>query len=241
MLNLKSLTTAAAAAVTVILAATGIAAPAAAQQTEKPSVATADAQLEDDGTLYIFYRGEVVRDMAGYIERIFKKYEEKSHKVILQLDSPGGDVEGGEQVIHILKRIKQTHRLLTVVMPGRTCASMCVPIFLQGHDRHAARSSLWLFHEAAKPAEGGKVRIDREETLRLFQRYFVPAGVSVDWLNSILPIIRGADLWQTGQDLIGKNTGIVTYAIENQRARAVVAEAPAPKANQSPSTPRPRS
>ena len=59
--------------------------------------------------------------------------------------------------------------------------------------------------------------------MRLFRRYFIPAGVSVDWLKSILPEIRQADFWQTGQDLIGGNTGIVMYAIESRQARPDVA------------------
>jgi hypothetical protein len=36
------------------------------------------------------------------------------------------------------------------------CAFMCIPIFLRSDDRLVARTSLWLFHQAAKqgaPAE----------------------------------------------------------------------------------------
>jgi hypothetical protein len=38
--------------------------------------------------------------------------------------------------------------------------------------------------------------------------------VSADWLRSIVPIIKRADLWQCGSNVIGANGGIVTYSLE---------------------------
>jgi hypothetical protein len=111
------------------------------------------------------------------------------------------------------------HRLITAVLDGSLCASMCIPIFLQGDDRLAAQTSRWIFHEAAKPGRNGKERM--EETLRLFHKYYVAAGVSVHWINSIVPIIERADFWQTGSDLISAKTGIVTYPLETWTERVV--------------------
>jgi len=53
-----------------------------------------------------------------------------------------------------------------------------------------------------------------EETLRLLPTYYVPAGVSTFWIKSIVPIIKRADLWQSGGDPIEAKTGIVTYPLE---------------------------
>ena len=50
-------------------------------------------------------------------------------------------------------------------------------------------------------------------TLCLFRRYYVPAGVSMDWLKSIVPIIQHANLSQTGSDLISARTGIIMCQI----------------------------
>src|SRR5262249_6779829 len=79
-----------------------------------------------------------------------------SQRVVLFLDSAGGQVDEGDRVIEVLKEIKQRHQLITVVPDGKLCASMCIPIFLQGEDRLAARASLWIFHEAAQRQANGQ-------------------------------------------------------------------------------------
>jgi hypothetical protein len=150
--------------------------------------------------------------MADYLRTAFGKYGTLSHRVVLLLDSAGGQVEEGDRVIQILNEAKQTHRLVTEVLDGNLCASMCIPIFLQGDDRLAARASHWIFHEAAKPGANGKERTDM--TMCLFRRYYVPAGVSMDWLKSIVPIIQHANLSQTGSDLISAKTGIIMCQTE---------------------------
>jgi hypothetical protein len=41
------------------------------------------------------------------------------------------------------------------------------------------------------------------------------------WLKSIAPMIKGADLWQTGGDLIDAKTGIIMYALGDTVERAM--------------------
>jgi hypothetical protein len=53
-----------------------------------------------------------------------------SDRVVLFLYSAGGQVEEGDRVIEI----KHGHQLITVVLHGKLCASMCIPISLQGED-----------------------------------------------------------------------------------------------------------
>ena len=157
--------------------------------------------------------------MADYLRAALDRYGTASHRVVLFLDSAGGQVDEGDRVIHVLNEIKPTHRLVTAVLNSKLCASMCIPIFLQGDDRLAARTSSWIFHEAAKRGANGKERL--EETLRLLRTYYVPAGVSTHWINSVVPIIKRADLWQSGGDLIEAKTGIVTYPLEKWTERLV--------------------
>ena len=61
----------------------------------------------------------------------------------------GGSVAEGERVIDVLRQIKATHQLETVVAPGDVCASMCVFIYVQGQKRLGALTSSWLFHEVS--------------------------------------------------------------------------------------------
>ena len=59
------------------------------------------------------------------------------------------------------------------MMAGRTCASMCVPIYLQGHERFAAASSLWLFHDAAKMDKKGEAIIVHRCTVSIGAALFL--------------------------------------------------------------------
>ena len=54
----------------------------------------------------------------------------------------------------------------------------------------------------------------------MFRKYYGSAGVSMHWLKSIAPMIKGADLWQTGGDLIDAKTGIIMHALGDTIERA---------------------
>jgi len=86
----------------------------------------------------------------------------------VNLDSAGGQVEEGDRVLAVLNEIKLLHQLITVVPHGKLCASMCIPISLQGEDRLATRASLWIFHEAGQRQANGQQRTDIAETRRWF-------------------------------------------------------------------------
>jgi hypothetical protein len=63
------------------------------------------------------------------------------NRVVLFLDSAGGQVEEGDSVIEAPNEIKLRHQLITVVAHGKLCASMCILIFLQGEDCLAAATA----------------------------------------------------------------------------------------------------
>src|SRR5258708_38852405 len=112
------------------------------------------------------------------------------NRLVLFLDSAGGQVEEGDRVIAVLNEIKLRHQLTTVVPHGKLCASMCIPIFLQGEDRLAARASLWIFHEAAQRQANGQPRTDMAETWRLFPQNYPPPGGPKQWVKKIAPPIQ---------------------------------------------------
>ena len=72
--------------------------------------------------------------MADYLRAALDTYATSSHRVVLFLDSAGGQVEEGDRIIHVLDEIKQTHRLIT----DKVFASMRIPVFLQVNHRPAA-------------------------------------------------------------------------------------------------------
>src|SRR5262245_17280831 len=198
---------------------------------EEPIAGNASLQFDDkDGTLNIEWSGPIARGMADYLRSTFATYGAGLHRVNLFLDSAGGQVEEGDRVIHVLDELKQTRRLVTVVEDDKLCASMCIPIFLQGNDRLAGRTSGWIFHEVT--GLGADKKELKQQTLLLLDRYYVPAGVSADWIKRIVPIIERASLWQCGGDLIKANTGIVMHPLEmwTERVAARSGDAAKPEA-----------
>jgi len=117
----------------------------------------------------------------------FSKAKARVKHVVLVLSSCGGSIAEAERVIEILQEIKKTHQLETRVEPGSLCASACIPIFLQGVRRRAALTSAWLFHEVTRSnaLHRTKKRVDRTRTERVFENYYLKAGVSEAWLGII--------------------------------------------------------
>ena len=211
-MRLSTLANRAALAVPIAMTAVALVVANAASAEEAIGASSSLEFNDKDGTLNIEWSGPIVPGMADYLRSTFATYGAELHRVILFLDSAGGRVEEGDHVIHVLDELKTTHRLVTVVEDDKLCASMCIPIFLQGDDRLAGRTSGWIFHEAAAPGAVKKER--KQQTLQLLDRYYAPAGVSADWIKRIIPIIERANLWQSGGDLIEANTGIVVHPLE---------------------------
>jgi hypothetical protein len=184
---------------------------------QAPAVLSLDFD-QQNGTLEIDWSGLIVAGVADELRASVAKYGTAIKRVVLFLDSAGGRVDEGDRVIAVLNEIKRRHRLATVVPHGKLCASMCIPIFLQGDDRFAARASLWCRGVAAAGEWRPANRHDRDLAL-------VPQILRVRrGLDALAQKHRahdkGADLWQTGGDLIDAKTGIIMYALGVERAMA---------------------
>lgn len=81
--------------------------------------------------------------------RIFKENlkDFKGPQLTVVLDSPGGLVVEGKNIIEILQDLKKqgTH-VTTFVKNGTQCGSICLPIYLAGHTRRAGSHSTFYFH-----------------------------------------------------------------------------------------------
>jgi hypothetical protein len=159
--------------------------------------------------------------MSGCILAEFEKSRATVRRVIIKLESNGGSMAAAERAIAVLKEIRRTHHLDTMVPPGGRCASACIPVFLAGERRFGALTSSWCFHEIGRWAgkERKQLTTDRTLTERIFQEYYLPAGVSATWLARLRPIIQHSDYWQTGQNLWEDKSGIITDPIGNLHAR----------------------
>ena len=72
------------------------------------------------------WNGGIAKPMADQIRGAFKANEERARRVVFRINSGGGSVAEGERVIEVLREIRRTHRLETVVERGARCGSMCV-------------------------------------------------------------------------------------------------------------------
>ena len=168
--------------------------------------------------------------MANQIRDAFESRKGQATRFVLRIASYGGSVAEGERVIEVLRQIKSTHQLETIVAQGDVCASMCVFIYVQGQKRFGALTSSWLFHEVSHmdPVTKQTTRLDRAAWERLVDKYLRPAGVSDTWIAELKPRTINSDYWQTGADLIRSNSGIIHEPLANQTAR-LVASGPRPK------------
>jgi hypothetical protein len=77
-------------------------APANAAPAEERTPAGASLDFnEEDGTLYIDWSAPILAGMPDYLRTAFRKYGTLSHRVVLFLNSAGGQVEEGDRVIQI--------------------------------------------------------------------------------------------------------------------------------------------
>lgn len=179
------------------------------------------ASVADGGKkLVLNWTGRIDGEMARTLSRAFEVHGREVTAVELSLSSCGGRIDEMATALGELDRIKRTHRLVTVVDQGATCASACIPIFLAGETRRAAMSSLWFFHRSWRQgATGGidEVRTqvsDRGFVTHYLEQYYVPAGVSREWLNHLIEMIANTGgYWQTGRDLWEARNGMITETI----------------------------
>lgn len=175
----------------------------------------------DESELHLYWRGKIETPMAERIAVAVEKYGAGKRRVLLTMHSPGGALDHGAKVVRLLRAIAASHDLETRIESGKSCASMCVPVYLQGTRRTAAPDARFMFHEVSFHEELGDEMSDvpaaakSSATDRLFAKYFVTAGVATDWIAKVRAAMAGGnDIWKTGRELLDENAGIVLDVTE---------------------------
>ncbi len=173
------------------------------------------AIYERGGTVVLAWEGRIDLPMHTLLARAFDKWREKSGHFILQLNSQGGSLREGSDVIELLKRIKRTHKLDTYVASGGICMSMCVPLFLQGNSRIAGSSARFMFHEPKRYYDDGSeakgFSFEREAlSRRFFDRYFVNSPMNEVWRADLEQNWAGKDVFKSSKQLVEEGSNIVT-------------------------------
>jgi hypothetical protein len=106
----------------------------AAPGEERPVAGSSLKFNKEDGTLYIDSSGPIVAGMADDLRAALGKVwnDLEPRGPLTRLGWWSG--RGGRPCHQGLNEIKLRHQLITVVAHGKLCASMCIPIFLQGED-----------------------------------------------------------------------------------------------------------
>lgn len=170
----------------------------------------------NDDAVYLTWRGKIDAPMASRIAEAFAAHKHSRSRVILALSSPGGSLTHGALVVRELQAIARTHQLETVVEARGRCASMCVPIYLQGETRIAAGAARFMFHEVSFREIVSDEAVDvpasarRSATEKFFATYFRPAGVPQSWIAGVLAAMAGGrDVWKRADELVAEDAHIV--------------------------------
>jgi ATP-dependent protease ClpP protease subunit len=173
-------------------------------------------EVAADDAVMMRWSGRIDAPFAGQLTDAFDAYRRTRRNFVLSISSPGGSVSHGAEVVRVLKRIAQNHRLETVVEARDRCASMCVPIYLQGQARTAAAGARFMFHEVRFKEQFSRDEIEVSAeargaaTDRFFNTFFKPAGVPEPWIRQVrADMAGGKDIWKTARQLVDENAGIV--------------------------------
>ncbi len=170
----------------------------------------------DPGAVSFIWRSEVEPPMARRFAESFDEWKDRSDRIVIDLNSPGGAVREGEAVIAEIERMKRTHVVDTRIGPRRACYSMCVPIFLQGERRVAAANARFMFHEptARDYFTGEEARQPAFEkryvTNRFVERYFVNSPMDEGWREKLVAEWEGRDVFKSAKKLVDEGSNVVT-------------------------------
>lgn len=169
-----------------------------------------------DDAVVLAWKGKIDAPMAARIRQAYDKYKDRTRRFVLVLNSNGGAIDHGAQVIRLLNSIAETHELETSVASGRRCASMCVPVYLAGEMRTAESAARFMFHEVSFSEfySDGRLEVPASATQsatdRFFERYLSVGDVNLDWLAQVRSDIKsGGEVWKTAGELVAENSGIV--------------------------------
>lgn len=150
--------------------------------------------------LYILYSGPVAFPLAENLQEIWQQAKNSITRVTLEIESSGGDVGVAREVVDLLREIRSTATLITRVEAGKTCASACLAIYMQGMVRQASGASAFTFHGACPPY----TNIPKQEATEGFIEMLMEAGMSekfLVYLSSCGYLTMPGTYWISGYEL----------------------------------------
>jgi len=178
---------------------------------------------EEANRVVLAWSGPISEPMREHIVAAIDKYKADTRHLVIALNSPGGSIAHGREVMEAIRKASRARPIDTLVEKGGVCASMCVPIYLIGATRTADPGAYFMFHEASLQIPEGKEsgKIDRAKvspvrkaieglaTDDLFLRDIATQRVDARWLTEMRAKITHREIWLTGQQLVDEGSGVV--------------------------------
>ena len=161
-----------------------------------------DGAMQANDMVVIKYDGPIAFPMAGNLREIWDEIARNPRfkTVVLRLNSPGGTQNEGEAVMQILGEIRDHADLVTLVAEHDLCASMCIPLFIQGESRHASPASVWMFHGATRSMSN----IPSLSLTMRYVDYFKERAVGAKFIASLISkdyLVTPGEYWIAGVEL----------------------------------------
>lgn len=170
----------------------------------------ADNNEIGESTIVVFYQGQIVFPMAENLEEIGRTVVGRYKEVILDLDSPGGQLSDAAKAVAALRSWRRDAKLNTRVRHGRNCLSACVILFMQGDERLAGGASVWQFHGACPPFTNRPSSAATERYIAMLRE----SGVGEEFLCELTSgryLTLPGKYWLSGYELFHrKGAGIIT-------------------------------
>lgn len=127
------------------------------------------------------FRGKVNGSSASKIVRELRYLKNIGvKKIIIDMDSPGGETASGYFIISVMKDLQQSGIKIEIdVKETSHCMSMCTVIFAYADIRKAHELSLWMFHSPFKMVDNvlltdenteKRIDIERQKTIIAYSR-----------------------------------------------------------------------
>lgn len=155
------------------------------------------------------YRGPIEHPLAANLEELERDLPHRYRVVVLELDSRGGELRHTKLVVEILKRLRTSRKLHTVVTNGASCLSACIPVFMQGERRQAGSASAWLFHGACSRL----TNVPSPEATSQYLQMLIESGVAREFLCRLEDagvFSKPGQFWLSGYELHTSHAGITT-------------------------------
>lgn len=182
---------------------------------------------EEPSRIVLRWKGNVQAPMLDKFKQAYDSVRGDSRPIVISLDSNGGSVLHGSDLITFILQMQTTRNVDTIVERGSKCASMCVPIYLAGGHRTAAADARFMFHEVSYSrsvdVELKRMREQNQSfdvskakrflvnagTDNLFDRYLKTAGADPAWMNKMRAEVRGRDVWRSAKQLVEQRSGVI--------------------------------